>query len=391
VVVVGGGQVAQRRIPSLLAAGASVVVVSPKVTPSVEGWTLAGELEWIDREFEAGDLEGAWYCLVATDDGSVNRAISAEAEERRVWCVRSDDAEAATAWTPASGREGPVTVAIWGSGDHRRSPAIRDAVLSRLRSGEIVAPKDRPRVAEVVLVGAGPGHPDLITVAGRRALDAADVVVADRLAPRELLADLRPDVEVVDATKLPRGTAASQVQISAILVDRARAGLNVVRLKGGDSYVFGRGYEEVEVCLAAGVAVRVVPGVTSATAVPALAGVPLTRRGLTHEFTVVSGHLPPGHQDSLVNWAALAELRGTLVLLMAVDNLVAISDVLVRHGRDPATPVSVVQDGYLPGERAIRTTLAGLADTADQARIRPPAVVVIGAVAGLGAVPGPYG
>jgi uroporphyrin-III C-methyltransferase/precorrin-2 dehydrogenase/sirohydrochlorin ferrochelatase len=278
-------------------------------------------------------------------------------------------------------------VAVWGSGDHQRSPAIRDAVLSRLRTGEIVAPKDRARVAEVVLVGAGPGHPDLITVAGRRALDAADVVVADRLAPRELLADLRPHVEVVDAAKLPRGSAASQDAINAILVDRTEAGLNVVRLKGGDPFVFGRGYEEVEACTAAGVAVRVIPGVTSAVAVPGLAGVPVTTRGVTHEFTVVSGHLPPGHPESLVNWMALAQLRGTIVLLMAVDNLAPISDSLIEHGLDPHTPVAVVQDGYLPGERLLRTKLGEVALASQRAAIRPPAVVVIGAVARLGKAP----
>jgi uroporphyrin-III C-methyltransferase/precorrin-2 dehydrogenase/sirohydrochlorin ferrochelatase len=384
VVVVGGGHVAQRRIPALLAAGGSVVVVSPAVTPSVEGWARAGELVWLPRGYVPGDLTGAWYALVATDDPEVNATVSAEAEDRHVWCVRSDDALAATAWTPASGREGPVTIAVWGTGDHQRSPAIRDAVLARLRSGEIIAPLDRPRIAEVVLVGAGPGDPELITLAGRRALQAADVVVADRLAPRELLADLGPTVELVDAGKLPRGTAASQQTINQILVDRARRGLNVVRLKGGDPFVFGRGFEEVEACTRAGIRVRIVPGVTSAISVPAVAGVPVTHRGMTHEFTVVSGHVPPGHPSSLVDWPALAALRGTLVLLMAVDNLRAIAAVLVEHGRDAHTPVAIVQEGYLPGEKVVRSRLDRLADTAEAAGLRPPAVVVIGDVAGLG-------
>ncbi len=385
VVVVGGGRVAQRRIPAMLAAGAAVQVVSPVVTPSVEGWVRAGEVEWLPRGYVSGDLAEAWYALVATDDRDVNAAVSAEAEQRRVWCVRSDDAVAATAWTPASGREGPVTVAVWGTGDHQRSPAIRDAVLARLRSGEIVAPQDRPRVAEVVLVGAGPGDPGLITVAGRRALHAADVVVADRLAPRELLADLDSRVELVDAGKLPRGSAAAQSTINQILVDRARGGHNVVRLKGGDPFVFGRGYEEVVACSRAGVPVRVVPGVTSAISVPALVGVPVTHRGMTHEFTVASGHLRPDDPRSLVDWRALAALRGTLVLVMAVDNLRPIADALIEHGRSPRTPVAVVQEGYLPGQQVVRARLDGLADAAETARLRPPAVVVIGDVAGLGA------
>jgi uroporphyrin-III C-methyltransferase/precorrin-2 dehydrogenase/sirohydrochlorin ferrochelatase len=387
VVVVGGGHVAQRRIPALLASGGSVVVVSPAVTPSVEGWARAGEVVWLRRGYVTGDLEDAWYALVATDDPDVNALVSAEAERRHVWCVRSDDALAATAWTPASGREGPVTIAVWGTGDHQRSPAIRDAVLARLRSGEIIAPLDRPRIAEVVIVGAGPGDPELITVAGRRALQAADVVVTDRLAPRELLADLGPAVELVDAGKLPRGTAASQQAINQILVDRAHQGLTVVRLKGGDPFVFGRGFEEVEACTQAGVPVRIVPGVTSAISVPAIAGIPVTHRGMTHEFTVVSGHVPPDHPGSLVDWPGLAALRGTLVLLMAVDNLRAIAAVLVEHGRHPDTPAAMIQEGYLPGEKVIRSRLGRLADAAHAAGLRPPAVIVIGDVAGLG-VPG---
>ena len=151
--------------------------------------------------------------------------------------------------------------------------------MARLRSGEIAAPKDRVRTPGVVLVGGGPGDPDLITVAGRRALQEADVVVADRLAPPQLLAELGPDVELIDATKLPRGRAASQEAINALLVERARAGQSVVRFKGGDPFVFGRGFEELLACAAAGVPCRVIPGITSAVSVPALAGVPVTHRG----------------------------------------------------------------------------------------------------------------
>lgn len=383
VVVVGGGNVAQRRLPAIMAAGADVVVIAPDVTPAVEGWAAAGELSLVRREYADGDLDGAWYCLVASNDATTNTLVSEAAERHRVWCVRSDDAEAATAWTPASGREGPVTVAVWGDGDHQRSPAIRDAVLARLRSGEIVAAKDRTRVAEVVLVGAGPGDPGLITVAGRRALQAADVVVADRLAPRELLTDLGAHVELVDATKLPRGRAIAQQLINEMLVTKAKAGLNVVRLKGGDPFVFGRGFEEAEVCVHAGVAVRVIPGVTSAMSVPSIAGIPVTHRGVNHDFIVVSGHLPPGHRQSLVNWPAVAALSGTLVLLMAVENLAPIADALLAGGRDPELACAVVQEGFLPGEQVVRATLATLASASSTAGVRPPAVVVVGNVVEL--------
>jgi uroporphyrin-III C-methyltransferase / precorrin-2 dehydrogenase / sirohydrochlorin ferrochelatase len=233
----------------------------------------------------------------------------------------------------------------------------------------------------VTLVGGGPGDPDLITVAGLRALLAADVVVADRLAPLDLLKELDPDVEVIDVAKVPRGPSTSQERINSLLVERARAGQNVVRLKGGDGYVFGRGYEEVMACQEAGIPVRVLPGVTSALAVPALAGIPITHRGVVHEFTVVSGHLPPGHPDSLTNWDAVAQLNGTLVLMMAVENAGRIADVLLAAGRSADLPAAVIQDGSLPTERHLETTLASLAHDMARAHIRPPAVIVIGAVA----------
>ncbi len=209
VLVVGGGKVAQRRVPALVTAGADVEVVSPESTPAIEGHALSGEITWSRRGYESSDLDGAWYVVVATDVPEVNAQVSRDAEAQRIFCVRSDDATAATAWTPATGRHGPLTVAVLGGRDPRRSASVRDEILTRLRSGEIAAAKDRQRVPGVTLVGGGPGDPDLITVAGRRALQEADVVVVDRLAPQALLAELAPDVEVIDATKLPRGRSAS--------------------------------------------------------------------------------------------------------------------------------------------------------------------------------------
>ena len=191
----------------------------------------------------------------------------------------------------------------------------------------------------MVLVGGGPGDPELVTMAARRALSEADVVVTDRLAPRELLDELSPDVELIDVTKLPRGRAAAQEEINRVIVDRALAGHRVVRFKGGDSFVYGRGFEEALACEAAGVPWTVIPGLTSAISVPAVAGIPVTHRGVAHEFTVISGHLPPDHPDSLVEWDAVARLKGTVVLLMAVQNLPLIAERLVKGGRprdDPA-------------------------------------------------------
>ncbi|MPZ94122.1 MAG: uroporphyrinogen-III C-methyltransferase [Propionibacteriales bacterium] len=380
VVVVGGGHVAQRRAPGLLAADADVVVVSPVITPALEGMSSAGELTWLPRGFVDDDLDDTWYVIAATDDPEVNAAISLAAEKRRIFCVRSDDGTQATAWTPAVGRHGEVTIAVLGNRTPRRSAALRDAVMDALNDGTITAIDHWGAAPGVTLVGGGPGDPELLTAAARRALHEADVVVADRLAPREVLDELPPDVEVIDAAKLPRGRAAAQSEINRVLVERAKAGQRVVRFKGGDSFVFGRGFEEALACAAADVPWRVVPGVTSAISVPARAGIPVTHRGVAHEFTVVSGHLPPGHPDSLVDWAALARLRGTLVLMMAVDNLSAIAAALLAEGRAAATPAAVIQEGTMPTERTLYSTLDQVGADVAAAGIRAPAVVVVGDV-----------
>lgn len=380
VVVVGGGGVAQRRLPRLLETGAQIDVISPVITPTIEGLLTNPDLRWVERGYTADDLEGAWYVVVATDDADVNDQVSAEAEERRIFCVRSDDRSRATAWTPASGQHDHVTIGVLGAGDHRRSAAVRDAILEELRTGSLGARDSLDKQPGVYLVGGGPGDPDLITVRGRRLLAEADVVVADRLAPQQLLDELHPEVELIDAAKLPRGRSAQQEEINRILVDRAQAGKLVVRLKGGDPYVFGRGFEEAIACAEAGVTWTVVPGITSSISVPAVAGIPVTHRGVTHEFTVVSGHIPPDHPDSLINWQALAQLSGTLVLLMAVENLPKITATLLSHGRPATTPAAVIADGTLPSQEMVTADLATIATTAQSAGIGAPAIVVIGNV-----------
>jgi uroporphyrin-III C-methyltransferase len=395
VVVVGGGQVAHRRVAGLLEAHARVTLVSPVVTPALEALVAPGSLIWIRRRYEPGDLDGAWYAVAATDDPDVNAAVAEEAERARIFCARADDRGASSAWTPAVGRQGDLVVGIHGGGDPQRAVGVRDAVVAGLTDGGIADRARRPTpgrsVGSVVLVGGGPGDPGLITVRGRQAVAQADVVLADHLAPLGLLASLPPEVEVIDASKLPRGRSMAQEQINALLVERALEGKRVVRLKGGDPFVFGRGMEEVEACVAAGVPVEVVPGVTSAIGVPALAGIPVTHRGLTHEFVVVSGHLPPGHPDSLVDWPALGRLRGTLVVLMGVETAPAIAAALVEHGRAADTPVAIVTDGSTATQRTVRTTLAGLSDAMRDENIRPPAVWVVGHVVDLDRRPAPAG
>ncbi|MEV4619656.1 uroporphyrinogen-III C-methyltransferase [Asanoa sp. NPDC049573] len=390
VLVVGGGAVASRRVPALLGAGAQVTVVSPELTPTLHGLADAGRLRWEPRRFEESDVDGAWLVHVAVDDLEAARRVSDAAEARQVFCVRADDRSAATAWTPAVTRRGPVTVAVLGGGDPRRAVATRDAIAAFLSgwtgaaaSGTAVTAGPAAPTGQggrVALVGAGPGDPELITVKGRRLLAEADVVVADRLAPGLLLDELRPDAELVDAAKNPYGPARTQDEINQILVDRARQGLLVVRLKGGDPFVFGRGGEEVLACAAAGVPVTVVPGVTSAVAVPGGAGIPVTHRGVAHEFTVVSGHLSPDDPESLVNWPSVAQQSGTVVVLMGLRHLATIASTLVAHGRAGTTPAAVIQEGTTADERTVTGTLETIAAAVAEAGLRAPAITVIGEV-----------
>ena len=380
VLVVGGGAVATRRVPALLAAGARVELVSPELTPALQALADAGRLMWTARRFQDSDVDGAWLVHVAVDDPEAAAEVSTAAEVRRVFCVRADDRHAATAWTPATARLGPVTVGVTAGGDPRRAVAIRDAIRELLAAAAVPAGGELPTGGQVVLVGGGPGDPELITVRGRRLLAAADVVVADRLAPGLLLDELRPEVELVDASKIPYGPARTQEEINRILVDRAQAGRFVVRLKGGDPFVFGRGGEEVLACAAAGIPVTVVPGVSSAIAVPAGAGIAVTHRGVAHELVIVSGHLPPGHPESLVDWNALARLRGTICVLMGLTHLEAIATTLMDGGRPAETPAAVVQDGTTSSQVVVRGSLRDIARVVREEGLRTPVVVVIGEV-----------
>ncbi|WP_028932402.1 uroporphyrinogen-III C-methyltransferase [Pseudonocardia spinosispora] len=385
VVVIGGGSVVQRRAPRLLAAGARIRVISPEVTAVVEGMAGAGELDWRQRTYTDGDLADAWYVLACTDDADVNEQVVAEATRRRIFCVRADAGELGSAVTPAVGEHEGLTVGVISGGDPKRSASVRTAMVEALREGTVddAATPEEPGVA---LVGGGPGDPGLITVRGRRLLSRADVVVTDRLAPQSLLEELPSHVEVIDASKIPYGRAMQQEHINAALIDAAKAGKFVVRLKGGDPFVYGRGFEEVIACAEAGVPVTVVPGVTSAFAAPAAADVPVSHRGVAHEIVVVSGHVAPDDPTSLIDWPSLGRLRGTLVLLMGVQRIAAFAEVLIEHGRPSDTPVAVIQNGTMRNQRTLRSTLAKVADAMATEQFRPPAIIVVGPVAGLQAL-----
>lgn len=241
-----------------------------------------------------------------------------------------------------------------------------------------------PTTGSVTLVGGGPGAWDLMTIRGQRALQQADVILTDHLGPAHELDELcdTASKEIIDVSKLPYGRQVTQEKTNELIVTHALAGRKVVRLKGGDPYVFGRGFEELTVCREHDIPCEVVPGVTSAVSVPAAADVPITQRGMVHSFTVVSGHLPPGHPSSLVNWQAVARSGGTISVIMGVKNAPAIAEAL-QEALPADTPAVVIQEGTTEAQRAVRCTLGTLAATMAEHNIGAPAVYVIGEVAGL--------
>jgi uroporphyrin-III C-methyltransferase / precorrin-2 dehydrogenase / sirohydrochlorin ferrochelatase len=371
VLVVGAGAVATRRVESLVDAGADVVVVAPDATPRIRALADAGLLTWRARAFDLSDMTGAWLAHVATASADVNTAAEDEARRRGIWAVRAD--LPGDARTPAVVSVDNITVSV-STGDPQRTQVVRDAIGLGLHDGSLASRPHRRRAAgSVVLIGGGPGSDDLITVRGRRELLSADVIVYDRLAPRGLLDLVDPDVELIDAGKSPTRHTLTQDEINAVIVDRAQRGLRVARLKGGDPFVLGRGSEEVLACADAGIPVEVVPGVTSAISGPAAAGIPVTHRGLSAGFVVISGH-------ALGDLEPLAATDLTLVVLMGVAQLPGLVSGLVAAGRAASTPVAIVERAYAPDQRVTVGTLATIAETADREQVTNPAVIVVGDV-----------
>jgi len=233
------------------------------------------------------------------------------------------------------------------------------------------------------LVGSGPGGLGLLTMRAREVIDAADVVLYDQLPGEEILATLPAHAERIDCGKYGGNHTMKQREIEALMVAKVREGKTVVRLKGGDPFLFGRGGEEIEVLREHGIPVEVVPGVTSAIAVPELVGIPVTHRRYASEVTFITGHEDPTKPESALDWEVLARLKGTLVILMGVKNLPAITAALAAHGKDPATPVAVIERGLRPDQRVTVGTIADIAGKARAAGVRPPAVIVIGGVVEL--------
>ncbi|HEX5416067.1 MAG TPA: siroheme synthase CysG [Chloroflexota bacterium] len=433
VVVVGGGTIATGKVEGLLPCGPEpLVVVAPEVSEAIRVAAEAGQLAWIPRGYEAGDLVGADLAFGATDDRALNARVAAEARRLGVPILAVDDIPNCDFIAPSLVKRGNLTIAMstggrspamarwlrerldeavpahWATlleiaaavrdqlGDTRRQiPPDRwqsalNAVLPFVERGDEATAKERlcreltgegakgrgGEAVPVSLVGAGPGDPELLTLKAARRLAEAEVVVYDRLVSREILA-LCQGAELIDVGKEPGKHDVPQEGINALLVQLAKSGKRVVRLKGGDPFVFGRGGEEAIALAAAGIPCEIVPGISSAIAVPAAAGIPVTHRAVAPSVTVLTGHGRAGDAPDH-DWGAVARMRGTLVFLMAVENLSRIVGQLIAHGRAADEPAALVQSGTTPEQRVVSAPLGHIVPAAREAGITSPAVLVVG-------------
>ena len=440
VLVVGGGAVARRKLEPLLAAGARVVVAAPWLEPSVMALFAEGRIEHLAGRFEPEWLEGAWLAVAATDDAEVNRAVAEAAHERRVWANVVDDLALSSYQSPARIERGPLQIAISSGGGapmlarhlrerleteldeslgalaslllrersriRARHPRLAerrrffDALLAgpvaeRFRAGDPAGARDAFEAAlgeappsrvvgTVALVGAGPGDPGLLTLRALRLLNQADVILHDRLVSPGVLALARRDADFIEVGKQASHHHVTQDGIHALMLEHARAGRRVVRLKGGDPFVFGRGGEELEFLQAHGIGFEVVPGITAALACAAYAGIPLTHRDHAQSVRLLTAHC----KDSLdtLDWRALAQEKQTLAVYMGVAGLAGFRDRLLAHGRDAGTPFALVENGSRPEQRVVTGTLAELPELAALHAVQSPALLILGEVAAL-AVP----
>jgi uroporphyrin-III C-methyltransferase/precorrin-2 dehydrogenase/sirohydrochlorin ferrochelatase len=437
VLVVGGGGVAARKVHSLLEAGAAVRVGAPILNPALTQLVAAQRIEHRPGEFDAGWLDGAWLAIAATDDEAVNRAVAAAADAQRLWVNVVDDAQASSFQVPARLQRGPLQLAISSGGGapmlarHLREKLemqfdeslgelaallqnargrIRDRYprlgdrrrfFDRLLAGEVPALLRQGRRTEaertltaaldatptstrrgrVALVGAGPGDPGLLTLRALRRLNEADVILHDRLVAPEVLALARRDAEFIAVGKQAGQASTSQDAINAQLIALARAGKQVVRLKGGDPFVFGRGGEELEALRAQGIDYEVVPGITAALACAAYAGVPLTHREHAQSVRLLTAHTQDG--SAAPDWRALAQERQTLALYMGVAALPELRDRLLEYGRAADTPFALIENGSRREQRVIVGRLDQLPEASEQQRVRSPALLILGEVAAL--------
>ncbi|MBN6102184.1 uroporphyrinogen-III C-methyltransferase [Xanthomonas sp. CFBP 8703] len=358
VLVVGGGAAAERQVQALLAAGALPRLGAPALTPVLQAWADAGRVQWLHGRFDAAWLDAVWYLIAASDDPAVNRqALQAAAAQR----VLAQDAVGAADTAAATASADDAGDGIGASAAETQAHAIRPGT--------------------VTLVGAGPGDPGLLTLNALRALRSADVVLHDRLVSAAILDLLPGTAERIEVGKSASGHSVRQEQIHALMLEHARRGRRVVRLKGGDPFVFGRGGEELEYLRAHGVPYAVVPGITAALACAAYAGIPLTHREHAQSLRLATAHCKESF-DTL-DWAALAQERQTLAVYMGVAGLDTVRERLLRAGRAADTPFALVENGSRPQQRVVVGTLADLPDTARAHQVRSPALLILGEVAAL--------
>lgn len=436
VLVVGGGAVASRKIDALAGTGAAIRVGAPQLTPALAGRAARRELDHLPGRFDPAWLDAVWLVIAATGDASLNAEVAAAATQRRVFVNVVDDADRSSFQVPAVVDRSPLQIAVSSGGGApmlatmlrerlerlldpalgplaalltRRRSAIRDRhrslgerrriyrrlldgdLLALLRGGrehEAAASLERmiaeplaPARGRVALVGAGPGDPGLLTLRALRVLNEADVIVHDRLVAPAVLALARRDAERIDVGKQGGGPTVAQAHIHRILLEHARAGRRVVRLKGGDPFVFGRGGEELQFLRAHAIAYEVVPGITAALACAAYAGIPLTHRDHAQSLRLLTAH----RKDSLdtLDWPALAAERQTLALYMAGLELDTLRERLLAHGRDPRTPFALIENGSRPEQRVICGELADLPALARRHALRSPNLLILGEVAAL--------
>ena len=436
VLVVGGGAVAERKIAAFLKSGARVRVIARALTTAILAHASSGRVDWCARDYATDSLNGAWLVIAATDDTVLNAQVARDAGARRIFVNVVDDASLSTFHVPAVIDRAPIAIAISSGGV---APMVARAVRERIESlldpamGPLAAllgryrrairaarPKlgarrrfmddlihgrvaallraSRPAAAEselksalarrhitprgeVVLVGAGPGDPGLLTLHALRALNEADVILHDRLVGAGVLDLARRDAERIDVGKRAGAHAGAQSRIHALMLEHARAGRRVVRLKGGDPFVFGRGGEEIEFLRAHGIAYRIVPGITAALACAAYAGVPLTHRDHAHSVQILTAH---GRSDlDALDWHTIAAARQTLAIYMGAGAVAAVQQRLLDYGRAGDTPFAIVENGSLPTQRVIVGTLATLPERARAEAVQAPALLIVGEVAAL--------
>jgi uroporphyrin-III C-methyltransferase/precorrin-2 dehydrogenase/sirohydrochlorin ferrochelatase len=438
VLVVGGGAVAERKVKLLLASGARVTLVAPELCTALAQRVTRGEIGHRAGGFVESDLESQRWVVAATDRAAINREIARAAEARGLFVNVVDDAELSSAIMPAIVDRSPLMIAIssggsapmlarrvreqleslldrsWGrvaqllgvwrarirarfdNSRQRRSfyrelldgPIVelvrrgREAEAERVLEQRLAAAADPAPAGSVILVGAGPGDPGLLTLRALRALNEADVVLHDRLVSAEVLAMVRRDAELLDVGKVSGGASVSQDLINRMLVTQARAGRRVVRLKGGDPFIFGRGGEELEHLRAAGIAYECVPGVTAALACAATSGIPLTHREHSRAVRFIAAH----QRESMTaaDWDSLASCNDTLVVYMVVAALAEFCAQLTRRGRAPSTPVAVIENGSRPEQRVLLGRLDNIVELAATHSLQSPALLVVGEVAALG-------